>query len=156
MPKYRLLNQEELHELEEEFIEYLIVNGITAEDWERLKQEQKEEAEKIINLFSDVVFESLMRKTKYLELWGRSYVQFVRCGEEKMQMIALKPREKGIDLSKPQHFEQLMRAGLSAFEVFEGSKAYQQPREEELFALTEKGYILSDGQHYEALRQLLT
>ena len=32
MPKYRLLTQDELNELEQEFINYLVVNGITAED----------------------------------------------------------------------------------------------------------------------------
>ena len=52
-PKYRELTTLELKELEKEFIDYLIVNGITADDWVKIKEEQQEKAEDIITLFSD-------------------------------------------------------------------------------------------------------
>ena len=42
MPKYRLLTQDELNELEHEFINYLVLNGITAEDWEDIKKSKQE------------------------------------------------------------------------------------------------------------------
>ena len=44
MAKYRLLSSDELKALEKEFVEYLVVNGITADEWERLKKEENDKA----------------------------------------------------------------------------------------------------------------
>ena len=40
MPKYRLLTKEELVQFDKEFIEYLVVNGITGEEWKQLKENE--------------------------------------------------------------------------------------------------------------------
>ena len=66
MAKYRLLTAEELELFEKEFIDYLVVNGITADDWEKIKSEDQFKAEQIMALFSDVVFEKIMRQTQFL------------------------------------------------------------------------------------------
>ena len=52
MPKYRLLTLEELQELEKEFVEYLVLNGITADDWEKIKKENPSSARHIIELLN--------------------------------------------------------------------------------------------------------
>ena len=67
MAKFRLLTIEELKEMEKEFVEYLILVGIAADDWVKLKDEEPEKAENIVCLFSDVVFEKIMRETQFLE-----------------------------------------------------------------------------------------
>ena len=55
MPKFRLLSHEELKEFEKEFIDYLVVNGITGEDWGRIKENQPKEAIKIMDLFVEKI-----------------------------------------------------------------------------------------------------
>ena len=40
MVKYRALTHEELESMEKEFIDFLVLNGITGEDWEKLKNEK--------------------------------------------------------------------------------------------------------------------
>jgi len=60
MPKYRILSSEELELLEKEFIEFLVINGITADEWQKIKASEPEKTKKFIELFSDVVFEKLM------------------------------------------------------------------------------------------------
>ena len=66
MPKYRLLSTEELLDFEKEFIDYLIVNGIDAREWESMQSSNKEDYNRIIELFSDVVFEKILRQTRFL------------------------------------------------------------------------------------------
>ena len=67
MAKYRLLTIEELQEMEKEFVDYLILNGIYSDDWVSLKNDDPDKVQKIIHLFSDVVFENIMRKTQFLK-----------------------------------------------------------------------------------------
>jgi hypothetical protein len=79
MAKYRVLSLEELKELEKEFIEYLVLNGIEANDWDRLKRDLPQDAEKVIELFSDVVFEKIMRDTRFLEWRDVSELRSLQC-----------------------------------------------------------------------------
>ena len=65
--KYRRLTLEELKPLENEFIDFLVVNGVIADDWEQLLANDVEKSNKIIDAFSEVVFEGIMRKTQFLE-----------------------------------------------------------------------------------------
>ena len=90
MPKYRLLTKEELEALEKEFIEYLIVNGIMADDWVEMKEEQPEEANKIIDLFSDVVFEGIMLKVQFLERVSKKELQTFHCLKDKIILVGMK------------------------------------------------------------------
>jgi len=145
VPKYRLLTPEELTQFEEEFIQYLVVNGITADDWEKMKINQKESAEKILDLFSDVVFEQILRKALFLEIRQANYVQAIQCLGEKMIMIVLSVTDSSIDLSKdiPTSFE-----GLN---LHTGEKKYATSREEELFELIEKGYEITNGDLFKSL-----
>ena len=65
--KYRRLTLEELKPLENEFIDFLVVNGVIADDWEQLLANDVEKSNQIIDAFSEVVFEGIMRKTQFLE-----------------------------------------------------------------------------------------
>ena len=65
--KYKRLSIEQLKELEKEFVDFLVVNGILAEDWLKLKETDPDKAEQMVDLFSDVVFEGILRKTDFIE-----------------------------------------------------------------------------------------
>ena len=71
---YRRLNTEELASLEKEFIDFLVVNGITAPDWEQMKKDNPENSDQMIELFSEVVFEGIFRKTKFLKISTAKFI----------------------------------------------------------------------------------
>ena len=52
MTKYRRLTVEELDEMQQEFIHYLVANGIEAKDWKRLKEKDESQAQLWIDSFS--------------------------------------------------------------------------------------------------------
>lgn len=147
MAKYRILTADELKNFEKEFIDYLVVNGIVADDWVKLKEEDKEKAEKIIDLFSDVIFEGVLRKVKFLEIRTKSYVQAVQCLEDKMIMVALSTKDAEADLTQIDW----ENPGNTNFDLHKGDKSYSDTREAELFAMTEKGYQISDGRLFKQL-----
>ena len=67
MAKYRLLTQEELKPLEEDFVKFLSANTVAADDWDKIKKEDPKKAEGLIEIFSDIVWEKALEKIKCLE-----------------------------------------------------------------------------------------
>ena len=145
MPKYRMLSLQELEELKEEFIEFLIVNGIAAEDWERMKSTQKEKAEIILELFSDAVLETVLRKINFIEYRTKNEVRIIQCLSENQVLVGIEvPQELGIDCSDPKSFNEAKELNLQGVKVFTTSKSYLKPREEEIFDLLESGGLITN------------
>ncbi len=130
--KYVRLSAEELQELEKEFIDFLVVNGITATDWVAIKENEPLNADEIINQFSDVVWESIMRSTKYLNKVEKTTAYYFKCNTND---IALKKIIKGDN----------------GAEMFTALKDYKKVREEEMFDMIQSGCTISDGNDYNML-----
>jgi hypothetical protein len=154
MAKYRLLTRTELKSLEKEFVEYLVVNGITADEWERLKKEENDKAQQITDLFSDVVMEGALRKIKFLNLYTSDTVQGIQCLADRMIMIAVKSEDQDFDLLNHTHFTiEDVKAGRVT--IYKGQKKYEESREEAIFKMTQKGYEVSEGKLFKELALLL-
>jgi hypothetical protein len=152
MPKYRYLSLEELQELEKEFVEYLVLNGITADDWEKLKAEDPEKADKVIELFSDVVFESILRKVEYLEYRTPHEVRTFQCLPDRLVVVGMKAEnDPEIDFTDSGFIQSAMENPPSSLRVYTTEKHYEKPRELALFEMTEAGCIISDGRLFKTL-----
>jgi hypothetical protein len=130
--KYTRIPAEELEKLEEEFVNFLVVNGITAEDWVALKENEPLNADEIINQFSDVVWESILRSTKYLMKVEESSAYYFKCEEKIIYLIKVEKSE-------------------SSAEQLSTSKEYGKVRELELFDMLQNGCTISEGEEYEKL-----
>ncbi|MEQ8415493.1 MAG: DUF6495 family protein [Imperialibacter sp.] len=150
MAKYRTLTREELTALEKEFIDYLIVNGITADDWEKLKKETPAKANKIVDLFSDVVFEDVLRKTEFLELRTRTHIMTYQCLQDKIVLCGMHGGEAG-DFTDPAFLQKALDSPPSDIELFTSEKRYNTAREEELFLMLSNGHLVSDGKLFKTL-----
>ena len=135
-PKYRELTSEELNELEKEFVEYLIVNGITADDWVKIKAEEKEKAEDIITLFSDVVFEGVMQKISFLEKRLPDELMTFQCLRDRLVLVAI--TSQSMDFSNPDSLQNLSSPPSDA-QVYTSEKKYIKQREIELFEMVQSG-----------------
>lgn len=146
--KYRLLTQEELESFEDEFIQYLVVNGITADEWQKMLAEKPADAQKITDLFSDVVFEKIMREVQFMIAYRKSYIQAIHCQKDKMLMVAVSTKNDKLDLAQ---LDWTKIDSFEGFEIHRAEKAYSKSREQELFEMAESGYSLSDGKMYKML-----
>lgn len=146
MPKYRLLTSEELQEFQKEFIDFLVVNGIEPEKWEYIKENDPSSVDKIIELFSDVILESVLRKVNFVEIRSKKYVQAIQCLPDKMISIALEDSKSDKDKSGA---EDQLENSLS---IFKTEKKYTESREKEIFDMIEKGYKISDGDLFKKLQ----
>ena len=65
--KYTRLTKEQLEELNQEFINFLATQSITAEEWKDIKEQKPKVAEEELDVFSDLVWEGVLSKVEYLE-----------------------------------------------------------------------------------------
>jgi len=152
MAKYRLLSLEELEALEKEFVEYLILTGIEASDWNKLKKEKPKDAEKVIELFSDVVFENIMRKTKFLEWRNAKELRSLQCLNNKFVVVGINVSKiENADLTNPEYLKDALKNPPSNTEVFTTEIKYGQSREQEIFKLIENGLVISNGNLFKTL-----
>ncbi len=153
--KYRLLTLPELEELEKEFVDYLVVNGITVDDWVKMKAEEVEKADQIIELFSDVVFEGVMRKVKFLDVVTPKSIKTFQCLSDQMVLVGLDTSEhSSIDFTT-QPLAAVQEHAAEQLSVYTSEKTYSKDRELELFYMTQHGATISDGTYFKALCLLL-
>jgi cag pathogenicity island protein 24 len=144
--KYRRLTAEELSGLEKEFINFLIVNGIDAQQWEKIKSLDTGQAEKMIDIFSDMIFEGICSKVKYLEHFDTQGLKLFRCDDDLIRLTGIVPPQVFASVSE-------MLIHLSAhpdeYQTYHTSKAYMPDKNTEIFRMITAGAMITDGQYYE-------
>lgn len=156
--KYRRLTLEELGELEQEFVRFLASNSIVSEEWMTLKTAQPEKAERLIEIFSDIVFEKVISKIKFLEHRSPNDLKLFKCDEDLIQLIGIKViGANSIDFTQKQTAEEMISkfrlAPQGSIKMFSAEKKYKNnDRSTELFQMMEDGCLISDGKLYEMMK----
>ncbi len=157
--KFRRLRSAELQELEADFVQFLAANTVTGSDWEQLKTAQPERAEGLIELFSDIVFEKVIKGVEYLEFKSPRDIKTFHFLEDKIILNGLRVKgETTLDFTQGQDPEAMVaqvRASGAQVQVYTAEKGYQPDREQELFRMMESGALISkDGMLFKVLEGL--
>ncbi|MEM1320561.1 MAG: DUF6495 family protein [Bacteroidota bacterium] len=154
--KYRRLNQEELQSLEAEFIRFLSANTVTGPDWEQLKAQAPEKAERLISLFSDIVFDKVLQEVKFLTFKTPKDIKVFQCLADKIVLMGMQIEgESPINFTQDQPPQELMARLMQSnarLSVYTAEKPYTKEREMELFEMMEGGCLISDGTLFAALQ----
>jgi hypothetical protein len=157
--KYRRLTNAELAELEKDFVKFLASNHITADDWVKLKTNNTEKVESLIEIYSDIVFDKTLGQLEYLEYKSPYDIKTFHCQKEKMVLmgIAVKP-ESGVDFTKNDSSREMMdvlKKTGEEIQIYTAEKGYNDNREAELFQMLESGCLISkDGHLFKTLQKL--
>jgi len=155
MAKYRLLTHQELESMEKEFIDFLVLNGITGDDWEKLKVKHPDNAEGICESFSDVVFTKILKQCRYIESHTPKHLVAVFCDENEMHLLGLEaPSESTIDFTNKDEFERLKTDPPEGIQRIKSKKKYESDREMEIWDMLNNGFFISDQKLYMALFSL--
>ena len=153
--KYRQLTKEQFESLHQEFALFLASQKIDVTEWNRIKKEQPKLAEDEMNVFSDVVWENVITKTKYVDHFSETSVNLFKCDEEEIHRIAIKINWD-INLLEQDGFEWLLKNPVdNSVDVFKGSKPYNSKRNIEVFDLIEKGGSISKGEVFDYFSKLV-
>ena len=96
--KYARLTKEQLDSLQQEFINFLATQTITAQEWQTIKKEQPKVAEQELDIFSDLVWEGALSQAKFLENLSPKLLFLFKIEAQQMSLISVKVVLEGIDI----------------------------------------------------------
>ena len=154
--KYRQLTKEQFESLHEEFSKFLATQSIDVNEWTTIKNENPSLAEEEMNLFSDVVWEDVLTRTKYLEHFSPKTINLFKCNDTEMKRIVVKV-ERDIDLLTENGYNWLIENyNNQEVSFLQGSKKYSEERNPEIFDLIEKGSSISNGELFTFFEKIIS
>jgi len=148
--KYARLTKEQFEELHEEFARFLATRSITHDDWVVMKAANSVGAEEELDLFSDLVWEGVLRKVAYLENISAQHMHLFHADDKEIQLIAVKVMNPEIDLTTQEGFGWFRKNWQSDFvEYLRANKAYSEDRSRDLFELIRQGAVITKGALYQ-------
>ncbi|MBL4887128.1 MAG: hypothetical protein JKZ03_01425 [Flavobacteriaceae bacterium] len=152
--QYTRLTKEQFEELQQEFINFLASQTITAKEWETLKKEKPEVAESELDVFSDLIWEGVLSNTSYLEHYFSNQLYLFEFQEQKIKLISIKINDSSVDLTKTEGLNWLTgHLSHHTVDIFKASKAYSKNRNSDIFALVQQGAVISKGELYKSISQ---
>lgn len=158
--KFRRLDRQELESVRDQFVKYLALNGISANHWTEIKQNEPARADELILQFSQIVFAGTIEKVKYLIHRRPFDLRTYRTDADKIHMRGiLLTGETTVDftrddLSPKEIFERLKTEQATA-KVYSAERAYLPiGRDQDIFKLLEDGALIDEGEVFETLAQL--
>lgn len=144
--KYTRLTKEQFEELHQEFINFLASQSITAEEWSDIKENKPEVAEEELDVFSDLVWEGVLKQAKYIEHMSPQQMHLFALEEKQMRLIALKINNSQ-DITTKEGYQWLRDNLLSDdVEVFQANKEYSNDRNSDVFKLIQQGGVITKGE----------
>ena len=153
MPTYRELTIDELKHFEQEFKEFLAVNGIDSELWIDIKNSDQEKVNKLISSFSDVIYNSVLIKMEYIEFATENDIKYFYYGKEKAELIGLE--SDSVSFLNKDAVLKAIEENKVKIKAYRTSKEYTKKREEEFFFMLKNGCQPSDGNMFKILEKLV-
>ncbi|WP_299679895.1 DUF6495 family protein [uncultured Dokdonia sp.] len=144
--QYARLTKEQLEELHQEFINFLATQSITADEWQEIKTNKPHVAEEEIDIFSDLVWENVLTKAKYLEHISPNQMHLFDLREDKMTLIAVKINKEDIDITTKEGYQWLQQnLGNDDVVFMSASKDYSDKPNSDKFKLIQQGAVITKG-----------
>jgi len=154
--KYSRLSKEQFEELQQEFINFLATQSITADEWQEIKANKPEVAEQELDIFSDLVWEGVLKQAKYLENISAQHMYLFYLGDQEIELIGLKIKKIKIDLTTKEGYTWLRENLLSEdVELFNAKKEYSEDAQLDKFKLIQQGSFITKGQLFQYFENLV-
>lgn len=154
--KYARLSKEQFEELHVEFANFLASQQIDKQEWDQLKAEKPEVAEQELDVFSDLVWEGVLQAAQYIEHFSKNHIFLFQFDQHNIDTIVIKSLDTNVDFLKRDGLEWLSdHLFTDQVEIRYGAKAFGEDRNAELFELIQQGGLLSKGELYHQIKDLL-
>ncbi|MEP6260665.1 MAG: DUF6495 family protein [Gillisia sp.] len=144
--KFTRLTKEQLEELQQEFINFLATQSITAAEWEEIKNLKPEVAEEELDVFSDLIWEGVLDKVTHLEHFSPNQMFLFHITQVEIHLIGIKIDNEAIDITTRQGYQWLQRNLMDdAVNLYTSSKPLTEDRNKDIFALIQQGASITKG-----------
>lgn len=134
--QYPCLTLAQLAALEQDFVAFLIVNGIEGETWKSLNETNPTKAQDLANLFSQVVWEKVLKETRYVKRISETDRVFGYLGDEEGMLFIGKKNSAGWDFHKAR-------------------KRWSSIREMEVYSLLQQGFERATEKEFTEISELI-
>ncbi|MCH7524814.1 MAG: hypothetical protein IIC74_07350 [Bacteroidetes bacterium] len=153
--KYTRLTKEQFEELHQEFINFLATQSITADEWQTIKENTPEVAEQELDVFSDMVWEGVLKKVDFLEHISPQQIHLFSLNETNMKVISIKLK-RDIDLTTTEGFNWLRENLLNDdVEFLQANKEYTKDKNLDKFTLIQQGAVITKGDLFTYFNKLI-
>ncbi|WP_420459901.1 DUF6495 family protein [Neolewinella sp.] len=155
--KFRRLRRDELEEVTPQFVKFLSVNGIDAQSWVRIKEDDPRRADGLILQFSQIVFAGVIERVEYLVQRKPHDLRSYRCGPDKIEMRGLLlSGDTSVDLTDsslaPRQIFVQLRADGATPKLYTAERAYLPiGRDQDIFLRMEEGALIDNGELFRIL-----
>ena len=154
--EYKRLSKEQFEALHQEFATFLAAYSIDKKEWDLLKVQHLDRADSLLNEFSDLVWNDVLKKNLFVEHFNPKHLFLFECLEEQMNLILVKTEDNLIDLTSEEGINWLEdNMHSDSVSVFRSQKKYKN-RKQDIFDLIEKGGRLSEGVFYKSIASFLS
>ena len=154
--KYKRLTKEQFEALHQEFANFLATQSIDKKEWDDIKTNKPQVAEKELDVFSDLIWEGVLTNAQFLEHFSKNHIFLFHCQEKFIDSKVLKSLVSDVDFMTKEGLQWLIdNIFTDTVEILTGKKAYEKERNEAIFDLITQGTILSDGQLYLQINTIL-
>ena len=151
--KYHRLNEEQFHEMHEEFSIFLASNGIDKKKWGDIKQNIPNSVDTLLDNFSDLVWEKIIQQCSYLDFTTNNQLFLFHAGEANVDVIVVKVNSDSCNLLIQEGFQWMLNNIKTDYvSLYRDSKIYEPSRNEFIYSYLLKGALLSNGIQYEGLK----
>ena len=154
--KYTRLTKEQFEELNQEFINFLATQSITAKEWKEIKKQKPAVAEEELDIFSDLVWEGVLSKVDYLENIAPQHMYLFSAGKTQLRLIGLKIKTEEIELTTKEGFAWLRENLMSdEVELFNAEKSIETDKNIKIFELIKQGSTITKGELFKYFEDLI-
>jgi len=150
--KYCLLSKEQFEALNIDFAKFLASQQLDANEWNAIKKTKPQIAQKELELFSDLVWEEVLTKTKFIEHISPKELNLFNCSVIAMHRLVVKIDKPDFDFNEVSDFNWFLKnLNHQSLSYFQAQKKYIDSRTIELFQLIQKGGEITDGALYQTI-----
>lgn len=154
--KYKRLTKEQFEALHQEFANFLASQSIDKKEWDEIKTNKPEVAEQELDVFSDLIWEGVLTNAQFLEHFSKNHIFLFHCQENFIDSMVLKSLVPDVDFLTKEGLQWLTENIFTdTVEILTGKKDYDKERNEAIFDLITQGTILSDGQLYLQVKNII-
>ena len=147
--KFSRLSLSELKDLQKEFIEFLATNGIDSDYWVKLKAQDKEKAEDLIDIFSDIVWQKSIDKIEFLEHRTQQSIKLFNCKKDSIELIGIDGNVEDLNSGN------INSARQNKLTIYTHKKEYSPNRDIELYKMVKSGCSITDQHLYNKLKEIV-
>lgn len=142
--------------MQQEFINFLASQSITAEEWQEIKTNKPETAELELDVFSDLVWEGVLNKVEYLEHFSPNQLFLFHIDSVMINLIGIKIDNEAIDIRTSEGYNWLQGNLLDdSVNIYTSSKLISNDRNKDIFALIQQGANITKGKLFAYFQKIV-